>query len=202
MRSNAQSLRALPDVASAAKTAAPTLPVAHGLQPLFPWGGLRRGSVVLVAGSTSLTLAVVAEASKRGSWCAALGMPELGATAAAERGIELARFPLIPTPGKRWSAVAAALFDGFDLVMIGLDAPVAPSVVRQIEARVRKRGMVAVLSVLTTTVWPHAELVIEPVRASCEGLGNGYGTLTRRRLTVMSRGRGVAGRPRQVEITL
>ncbi|MDQ6948456.1 MAG: hypothetical protein M3256_19920, partial [Actinomycetota bacterium] len=55
------------------------LPVLPALRPLLPHGGLRRGSVVSVVGSTSLTLAVVAAASAAGSWCAAVavGPPSL-----------------------------------------------------------------------------------------------------------------------------
>ncbi|CAA9257662.1 MAG: hypothetical protein AVDCRST_MAG54-2310, partial [uncultured Actinomycetospora sp.] len=47
----------------------PVLPVAGALAGLLPDGGLRRGSTVAVCGSTSLLLALLAEASRAGSWC-------------------------------------------------------------------------------------------------------------------------------------
>ena len=64
---------------------APTLPLASSLADALP-GGLRRGQVVAVEGSTSLVLALVAEASKEGSWAAMIGMPHVGVVAAARRG--------------------------------------------------------------------------------------------------------------------
>src|SRR5689334_10995109 len=68
------------------------LPVAPELSGLLPGRGLRRGSTVAVAtgraapagGGTSLMLALLAEASRAGSWCAVVGVPALGALAAQE----------------------------------------------------------------------------------------------------------------------
>ncbi|MCW2631720.1 MAG: hypothetical protein JWR88_682, partial [Pseudonocardia sp.] len=59
------------------------LAVARPLRPLFAAGGLRRGSTVAVRGSTSLLLALLAEASAGGAWSAVVGMPGLGLVAAA-----------------------------------------------------------------------------------------------------------------------
>jgi hypothetical protein len=66
--------------------AAAILPVPPVLAGLLPHGGLRRGSTVLVRSSTSL-FAVLAEASTQGTWCALVGMPEVGVVAAAEAGL-------------------------------------------------------------------------------------------------------------------
>src|SRR5947209_20263387 len=95
------------------------LPVLAPLVPLFPEGGLRRGTVVSVtgsvpernsgsvpernsgsvpernSGSTSLALALLAGASGAGSWCAAVGLSSLGIVAAEELGVVLDRFPLV-----------------------------------------------------------------------------------------------------------
>jgi hypothetical protein len=49
------------------------LPVLGGLASLLPWGGLRRGSTVVVRGSTTLLLALLAVATAEGSWAAARG---------------------------------------------------------------------------------------------------------------------------------
>src|SRR5690349_19612437 len=81
------------------------LPVLPELSGLLPGRGLRRGSTVAIAvgpasaaGSTSLLLAMLAAASRAGSWCAVVGVPALGLLAAAESGIALDRLALVPNP--------------------------------------------------------------------------------------------------------
>ncbi|MDQ2826290.1 MAG: hypothetical protein M3Y04_04945, partial [Actinomycetota bacterium] len=81
------------------------LPVLPALESLLPGGGLRRGSVVTVGGSTgggstSLALSLLAAVSAQGSWCAAVGLPALGLAAAAEMGVALDRFPVVASPGR------------------------------------------------------------------------------------------------------
>ena len=76
-------------------------------RPLLPGGGLRRGATVSVTaaagvgGATSLALALVAEASRAGSWVAAVGLPSLGLVAADELGVALERLVLVAAPGAR-----------------------------------------------------------------------------------------------------
>lgn len=81
------------------------LPVLPELSWLLPGRGLRRGTTVAVAagqplggaggvaqpGGASLVLALIAEASRSGSWCAVVGVPTFGALAAADAGIALDR---------------------------------------------------------------------------------------------------------------
>ncbi|HEY1347010.1 MAG TPA: hypothetical protein VGF54_18640, partial [Streptosporangiaceae bacterium] len=71
------------------------LPVLPALRELLP-GGLRRGTVVAVGGWGLLCLAVAAGASAAGAWCAAVGLPQLGAAAAAEAGLDPGRLLLVP----------------------------------------------------------------------------------------------------------
>src|ERR1051325_2751052 len=93
-----------------------TLPVTPELSSLLPGHGLRRGSTVAVAagpsapaaGGTSLLLALLSEASRQGSWCAVVGVPSLGAIAAAESGVALDRLALVPDPRPEWPPVGAA----------------------------------------------------------------------------------------------
>jgi hypothetical protein len=61
------------------------------LDDLLPGRGLRRGSTVTVAGSTSLLLAMLAAATRARGWCAVVGMANLGGVAAAEYGVDLDR---------------------------------------------------------------------------------------------------------------
>src|SRR5438132_8317305 len=77
--------------------------VREPLRALLPEPGLRRGAVVAVSGSTSLALALVAEATTGGAWCAAAGLGSLVLAAAAELGLALASAALV-------SSTASALW--------------------------------------------------------------------------------------------
>jgi hypothetical protein len=99
------------DVATRAGTdrAFPAPPV---LRDVLPGGVFRRGSTVEVLGSTSLLFALIAAASGGKAWAAAVGMNDLGFVAAADFGVALERFAVIPEPGPQWLRVVAALADG------------------------------------------------------------------------------------------
>src|SRR5918997_1441457 len=124
------------------------LPVVPELSGLLPARGLRRGSTVAVAtgraapgsGGTSLLLALLSAASRSGSWCAVVGVPALGALAAAESGIALDRLALVPNPGPEWPTVVAALVDGVDVVVAVVPATTSPTIVSRLAARTRQRG--------------------------------------------------------------
>ncbi|MFI9527496.1 hypothetical protein [Micromonospora rosaria] len=181
------------------------LPVAPELTGLLPSRGLRRGSTVAVAagrprhhGGTSLVLALLAEASRAGSWCAVVGVPTFGAGAAAEVGIALDRLALVPDPGPEWATVIAALIDGVDVVVAAVPGAVAPSVADRLAARARQRGSVFV----PYGRWDGADVTLRVVRGVWEGLGPGRGRLRRREVTVSARGRGAAARPKEIRIWL
>jgi hypothetical protein len=179
------------------------LPVLPALTPLLPAGGLRRGSVVTVGGSTSLALALLAAASAQGSWCAAVGCPALGLAAAAELGIALERFPQVPSPGPGsgpggWAWVVATLLDAFDVVLARPPA-VRAADARRIVARVRERGAVLVIA----GAWAEpAEVRLTLASAAWEGVGQGHGRLRGRRVEVVVGGRGAAARERRVALWL
>lgn len=181
------------------------LPVAEALRPLFPGGGLRRGSVVAVGpdgagAATSLALATVAEASGQGSWVAVVGLPTLGLVAAAELGVALDRLAVVATPGRgRWADVVAALVDAVDLVVLG-PARVRPGDARRLAARARERGAVLLP---VGTEWPEApDLALRADAGRWEGIGTGYGHLRARRVRVGATGRRDAARPRSTEVWL
>ncbi len=180
------------------------LPVLGPLEPLFPAGGLRRGSVVSVGGSTSLALAVVAAASTQGSWCAAVGMPALGLAAADALGVVLERFPLVASPGREagaggWAWVVGALVDACDVVLARPPAHVKAADARRLTARARERGAVLVVA----GAWPEgAEVQLTVAGGDWEGLGQGYGRLLGRRVEVVAGGRGAAARERRVGLWL
>jgi hypothetical protein len=180
------------------------LPVLGPLEPLFPARGLRRGSVVSVAGSTSLALAVLAAASAEGSWCAAVNLPALGLAAAAELGVVLERFPQVPAPARAagaggWAWVVGALVDACDVVLARPPAHVKAADARRLTARARERGAVLVVA----GAWPEgAEVQLTVAGAAWEGLGQGFGRLQGRRVEVVAGGRGAAARERRVSLWL
>jgi hypothetical protein len=97
-----------------------------------------------VVGATSLLIALLAGASRAGSWCAVVGSPTMSAVAAAELGCDLDRIAFVPHPGPDWPEVVAALLDGCDLVVAYPPDSVAPAIVRRLSARARQRGSVLV----------------------------------------------------------
>lgn len=206
------------------------LPVRPELRPLLPGGVLRRGATIGVdtaAGcapaATSLLLALLSEASRAGSWCVVVGLPTLGAAAAAELGIALDRLALVPHPGPDWPTVVAALLDGFDIVVVGpggaatgaeTGAPtgggavsgavsgavggIAPAVAARLAARARQRGAVLV----PFRPWPGVDLVLDAADPQWHGVEPGRGRLRGRQLTVTARGRGAASAPRVTHLWL
>jgi hypothetical protein len=181
------------------------LPVLPALETLLPARGLRRGSVVSVAGSTSLAVSLLAAASARGSWCSAVGLPSLGLAAAAELGVVLERFPLVASPLRSsgaggWAWVVAALLDAFDVVLARPPAHVKIADARRLTARVRERGAVLVIA---GAGWSDAaEVQLTVASATWEGVGQGHGRLRARRVEVVAGGRGAAARERRVALWL
>jgi len=147
---------------------------------------------------TSLMLALLAAASQSGSWCGVVGVPTLGAVAAAELGLALDRLALVPYPGAEWATVVAALLDGLDIVVAAPPGPIAPAVAGRLAARARQHGSVLV----AYGSWRGADVMLESVRGVWNGLGDGRGRLRSRELTIRSVGRGAAAAARQVSMWL
>lgn len=192
------------------------LPVLAPLQPLFPHGGLRRGSTVTLGaapGATSLALALGAAASVAGSWVAGIGLPSLGLLAAAELGVDLEHLVVVARPPpEAWATVVAAMLDAVDLVWTGLPRRVTPNDARRLAARARERG-----SVLVPLAhggqgpggpggggWPHGgDVGLRMASSAWAGAaGDGAGRLAARRVEVVAEGRGAAARERRVSLWL
>ena len=159
-------------------------------------GSASSGLAASGSGGTSLLLALLSAASQSGSWCAVVGVPALGALAAAESGIALDRLALVPNPGPDWPTVVAALIDGMDVVVVAVPGPVAGSITGRLVARARQRGSVLV----SLGPWAGADVTLQVVHGEWEGLDAGHGRLRRRRVTITARGRGAAARPREVTL--
>src|SRR5579862_1831849 len=187
------------------------LPVHPGLAELIP-DGLRRGSTVVVTtssagtgapqGATSLALALAAAPSLAGSWCAIVGVPDLGLTAAAELGIVLSRLALVPSPPPaQWVTVVSALLDAVDLVIARPPAHLRTGDARRLSTRARERGAVLVPLLTLPTHHGHgrpwsdgADIRLAVTGGRWEGPGAGEGRLVGRRLEVTGGGRGGAAR--------
>ncbi|MFF5227189.1 hypothetical protein [Dactylosporangium sp. NPDC000521] len=183
--------------AGAGAGAGKVLPVLAGLRALLPGGGLRRGATIAVQ-TSSVLLALLAAASRAGSWCAVVGMPSLNPAAAAEMGVALERLALVPDPGAEWASIVAALLDGVDIVVAAVPGSVAPAVAGRLAARARQRGSV----LMPAGVWAGADVTVAPVQQTWGGLGEGRGRLRCRELTIQARGRGAASAAREVTLWL
>ena len=162
------------------------LPVLPVVASVLPQGGLRRGSTLAVTGSTSLVLALVAQASREGSWAAVVGLPGVGLLAAAQLGVDLSRLALVPHPGGDAATVLGALVDGVDIVVLGPGLALVDADRRRLMARARERGTV----LISAAPWPGAQVVLTAERARWTGLDDGGGYLRARELTVIRAGRG------------
>ncbi len=194
------------------------LPLVAPLAGLFPEGGLRRGSTVVIgrgappntgapkigapktgaSGMTSLALTLLSGPCAGGHWCAVVGAPDLGLVAAGQVGVDLEHLAVVPSPGSKWATVTAALLEGFDVVLLRAAGQTAPSDARKLEARARERG--SVLAVMGDG-WPGSAAVrLDVVAGRWCGLEDGCGHLWGREIEVVAGGRGAASRPRRAMI--
>jgi cell division inhibitor SulA len=178
------------------------LPVAEPLGALLPDGGLRRGSVVTLAGAagtSSVLLPLLAAATTTGEWAAVVepGVT-LGGAAVAEAGVGLERCVFVrAVPANRWAVVVAALLEGTAVVAAWVPAGVRLGDARRLAARARERGavLVAMESVpgARPVAWPaEAALRLHVQPGRWRGLARGNGLLSERELHVRVEGRGAA----------
>jgi hypothetical protein len=183
------------------------LPTIPALSELLPGGALAAGNAYAVDDSTTLALGLLLGPSRAGSWCAVVGMSDLGVEAAAGLGIDLERLVLVPHPGEHWLSVVSALVDVVSVVLV---RPPAQSKVRVGEAaaaklasRLRQREAVLVsLGTSATDAWPRAEARLSITESAWTGLGAGFGHLTARQVTVSSVSRAWSGRSKSRRLWL
>lgn len=161
-------------------TDARVLPAPAAVAGLLPGGGLRTGAAYALDRSMPLLLGLLAEPSKSGTWCAAIGIPELGAEAASAAGAALDRLALIPRPGDRWLSVVATVAEVMGLVVVRPGGRVREQDAARLAARLRERGTV----LLVQGPWPQVEARIGVESARWVGLGDGHGHLQRLEATV------------------
>ncbi|MGW8483391.1 hypothetical protein ACWGJP_09640 [Microbacterium sp. NPDC055903] len=159
---------------------APFLPLDPALEGLLPDPGLRTGTAYSIAPSPSLLGALLAAPSQQGSWCAVIGMPTLGVEAMAAFGVDLSRLILIPEPGERWLTVASALSEVVPLIAVHPRSRVSDADVQRLSARLRDRSC----TLLVTARWPQSEATIRVEDIEWHGLGEGWGLLADRTVTL------------------
>jgi hypothetical protein len=175
-----------------------TLPVLPALATLLPGGALRRGTTTLVtgpagSGATSLAVALLAQASRAGHWCAAIGVDDPGVVAMAELGLDLRRAVFIPRVQGDWAVAAAELLEGVEMILLKPPARVPHAAARQLAARARERRAALVVLGATSASWPvPVELVLEVESSRWQGVGLGDGHLSARTIEVRIEGRGAA----------
>jgi hypothetical protein len=157
-----------------------SLPTNDALARLLPGGALKQGAAYSVLGSTSLAMALLAEASAAGSWCAVVGVPDFGIEAAAGMGIELERLVLVPAPGDQWLPVTAALLDVLPLVVLRPPARIGDAAASRLAARLRQRAA----TLVTLGDWPQSEAQLRVTDSRWSGIGAGHGVLRGRQVSV------------------
>jgi hypothetical protein len=206
-------------IASLPGTARPPLPVPAALAELLP-EGLRRGSTVAVTSSVSLLLTLLGAASAAGAWTAMVGMPSISAEAAVEAGIDLRRLAVVGPPaagartapnasgspgwtGTSWTTAVGALLDAVDVVVARpAGAGATDGEARRLAARARTKGAVLVLFGQQAASWPAADVRLSARPGRWDGIGHGYGRLTRHQLLLSATGKGRSARPRSAELWL
>lgn len=189
MRASALSADAQPrPVARGSEIESSYHPTLDGLSGLLG-PGLRRGTSYLVEGSTSLCLAMLAGASRAGSWCAAVGTPGIGLQTATGLGVQLERFALVPDPGEQWLEVTATLADAVDVILLRPPSRARPSDIRRLAARLRRSGSTLVLQSAPSWAGLEARLTVtDSVWLGAADDGRGYLSARHASVTVSGKG--------------
>lgn len=187
------------------------LEVSPGLQMLLPNQTLVRGTTLSFiaqrqsSGLTSLAFALASHATQNGSWCAALGLSDLGLGGVRDLGVDLERVALVPrveADSETWGSVASALIDTCDVVIIRVPRDRAgvkyERVVHRLVTRARQRD--AVLFVLSP--FAIGDVQFRVTKTHWEGIGKGHGHLQARQIDAQVSGKASASRERSISLWL
>ncbi len=154
-------------------------PVHSALSPLFPQGGLITGAVYSVDSSASLLWSLVAQLTQQGTWCAVVGMPDLGIAAAEELGVNVDRLVLVPSPGSQCMAVLGALIDVVGVCALGSFPTPSQRALSTLYGRLREREA----TLLVRSPWPRVDAALA-VEHQWSGINAGSGLLQEHRLRI------------------
>lgn len=157
----------------------PVCPVPPALAALLPGGGLKPGGVYCLE-SESLLASLLATPSREGSWCGVVGLQGLGVEAAVLAGVRIDRLVLVPEPGPRWLSVVAALCAAMPVVVVRPPETVRAGDAARLAARLRDHGTV----LFAMGDWPGAEATITVDEPCWTGLGDGWGYLASREVSI------------------
>ena len=179
------------------------LPTHPAFAELLPGGALAAGGVYAVDNSTTLALGLLQGPSAAGSWCAVVGVPDLGIEAAAGLGLDLERLVLVPHPGEQWLSVVSALVDVVSVVLVKPPtregrARLGDAAASKLASRLRQREAVLV----SLGEWPRTDARLTVSASTWAGIGAGFGHLTARQVTVSSESRSWAGRSKSRRLWL
>lgn len=179
------------------------LPTHPALGELLPGGALAAGGVYAVDNSTTLALGLLQGPSAAGSWCAVVGVPDLGIEATAGLGLDLERLVLVPHPGEQWLSVVSALVDVVSVVLVKPPlregrARLGDAAASKLASRLRQREAVLV----SLGEWPRTDARLTVTASTWAGIGAGFGHLTARQVTVSSASRSWAGRSKSRRLWL
>jgi hypothetical protein len=154
-------------------------PVHAALSKLFPRGGLLAGAVYSLDSSASLVWSLLAEPTQKGTWCAVVGMPDLGLGAAEELGVNVDRLVLVPSPGSQWMAVLGALLDIVGVCALGSVSPPNERSLSILYGRLRERES----TLLVRSGWPRVDVTLE-AEHRWDGVEAGRGLLQEHHLRI------------------
>lgn len=178
-RADVQALRQRIQVMESTRVGSRVIPVHSAVSSIFPRGGLNTGSVYSVDSSTSLLWALLAEATQQGTWCAVVGMPDLGVAAAEELGVNVDRLVLVPSPGSQWMAVLGALIDVVGVCALGAFPAPSERALSTLSGRLRERES----TLLVRSSWPRVDAALA-VEHQWDGVEQGRGILREHHLRI------------------
>ncbi|MED5362323.1 MAG: hypothetical protein VX760_07240 [Actinomycetota bacterium] len=174
-----------------------TLPVVDELADLFSGKGLKQGSTTEVRGTAAVSLAVALTVgiTRSEGWVVAVGLPELGSSAAYDLGVQFRRWAFVDQPEDQAGEVIHALMGAVDLILVGPEVRLRASHGRKIAARMRERGtsIVTVGDAGRCNLQPSLRLRVN--RTEWTGLGHGYGRLTSSKVEIELVNRGADSSP-------
>ncbi|MFG2794615.1 hypothetical protein [Streptomyces sp. NPDC048419] len=111
--------------------------------------------MVSVGGDMPLLLALAAEASAGAVGWAAVGLPNVGALAAQEAGLDLASGMRVDDLGRQWARVLTTVAEAVPVTLVGAVGPVPDRGARRLVAVLRRSGSV----LLSVGSWQGAEVL-------------------------------------------
>lgn len=171
-----------------------TLPVSEVFEGLLPGDALQRGWAVRATGSAALlvSLALSSEVTRLGNWLAIVGFPTLNVRVLEEVGVRESRALSVEAGPSEWSKVVATLIEAVDIVIFASPAALSHGESRALGARARKRGVV-LFEVATRGSTLSHDIEVDASPVEWDGLGEGYGAIRSRVLSIEVGGRRARG---------